>query len=118
MNSAKTILVALSLAAFTVGCTDEKTAEKTSVPAAEKNYVLAEKIAYADAGVSRENFDFGWRFAKFGKHADCLAKQEPGAPKGVAVATREEEHNPAGHAVDGNAATRWCSLGSGNAALT
>lgn len=118
MNSAKTILVALSLAAFTVGCTDEKTAEKAPVPAAEKNYVLAEKIAYADAGVSRENFDFGWRFAKFGKHADCLAKQEPGAPKGVAVATREEEHNPAGHAVDGNAATRWCSLGSGNAALT
>ncbi|MBQ9758349.1 MAG: discoidin domain-containing protein, partial [Opitutales bacterium] len=117
MDSVKSILVALSLAAFLCGCSDEKIPENVAAPAPEKNYVLAEKIAYADAGVSRETFDFGWKFAKFGKHADCLAKQEPGAPAGVAVASSAEAHNPAGNAFDGNAATRWCASDSNKASL-
>ena len=116
MKSVNSILVALSLSAFLVACSDDKKPENIGAPA-EKNYVLAEKIAYADAGVSRENFDFGWRFAKFGKHDDCLAKQEPGAPIGVGIATSEEAHNPAGNAFDGNANTRWCANGGGNASL-
>ncbi|MBQ8723874.1 MAG: discoidin domain-containing protein, partial [Opitutales bacterium] len=117
MDSVKSILVALSLSAFLCGCSDEKIPENVAAPAPEKNYVLAEKIAYADAGVSRETFDFGWKFAKFGKHADCLAKQEPGAPAGVAVASSAEAHNPAGNAFDGNAATRWCASDSNKASL-
>ena len=117
------LIAFLALSAFFVACAPRESGKKPTEPAeksecAEKNYVLAEKIAYADAGVSRENFDFGWRFAKFGKHDDCLAKQEPGAPVGIAVASSEEAHNPAANAFDGNEATRWCAYGGGNASLT
>ena len=111
MKSAHCILASVALSVFLVACSDGQ------VPA-EKNYVLAEKIAYADAGVSRENFDFGWRFAKFGKHDDCLAKQEPGAPVGIAVASSEEAHNPAANAFDGKRETRWCANGRIPASLT
>ncbi|MBP3301615.1 MAG: DUF4982 domain-containing protein [Opitutales bacterium] len=117
MDSVKSILVTLSLTAFLCSCSDEKISGNAAAPAAEKNYVLAEKIAYADAGVSRETFDFGWKFAKFGKHADCLAAQEPGAPVGVAAASSEEAHNPAGNAIDGNTSTRWCANDSNKASL-
>ncbi len=118
MKPAKYLLGSIALSIFLVACSDQKTSENVPVSATEKNYVLAEKIAYEDADVSRESFDFGWRFAKFGKHADCLAKQEPGAPAGVAVATSEEAHNPVANAFDGNAATRWCARGKIPASIT
>ncbi len=111
------LVSALIVSAFVAGCGDA--AEKTSAgdPATEtcaKNFVLPDKTACAEAGVSRETFDFGWRFAKFGRHDDCLAAQEPGAPK----ASSEQAHNPAENAVDGNIATRWCAAWPGDASLT
>ncbi|MGN0834607.1 MAG: glycoside hydrolase family 2 TIM barrel-domain containing protein [Candidatus Spyradosoma sp.] len=37
--------------------------------------LAAEPVKYSQ----RETFDFGWKFAKFGGHADCLAPNDPGA---------------------------------------
>ena len=112
---------ALVLSAFVAGCGEAAEKSCAGVPATDacaKNFVLPEKTGCAEAGVSRETFDFGWRFAKFGRHDDCLAAQEPGAPVGVAKASSEEAHNPAANAFDGNDATRWCANGRGNASLT
>ena len=42
--------------------------------------VFAGTLAAAPVKYSqRETFDFGWKFAKFGGHADCLAPNDPGA---------------------------------------
>ena len=112
---------ALVLSAFVAGCGEAAEKSCAGVPATDacaKNFVLPEKTGCTEAGVSRETFDFGWRFAKFGRHDDCLAAQEPGAPVGVAQASSEEAHNPAANAFDGNDATRWCANGRGNASLT
>lgn len=65
----------------------------------------------------RESFDFDWKFAKFGKHADCLSRQEPGALTGIGEASSEEAHNPANKAFDNNKNTRWCASGSHPASL-
>lgn len=67
---------------------------------------------------SCESFDWGWKFAKFGKHADCLAKAEPGVAISPATASSAEDHNPAKNAVDGDLTTRWCAAGAGTANLT
>ena len=123
MSFPKNILFACALAAFLPGCGDARTdvpaAPESAAAAApaEKHFVLPEKTACAEAGVSRETFDFGWQFAKFGRHADCLAKFEPGTPQGVASATSAEPHNPADAAFDGNEDTRWCAAGKISAAL-
>jgi len=104
-------IAALALAAFTlVGCDNSATKNSTAgtTLSAEKNFILPEKIADKETGVSRETFDFGWKFAKFGKFDDCLAKTEPGKPIGAATASSQEAHNPAENAIDGNVQTRWC----------
>ncbi len=116
LTRSKNTLLALALAALLCGSgamfADEPAA------GAGTHYVLPEKTVFADAGVSRETFDFGWKFAKFGKHEDCVSAFEPGTPEGVATATSQEAHNPAAFAVDGNEDTRWCASKRHAAALT
>ena len=104
------LISAAALAVFVAGCAPE------SAPA-EKHFVLPEKTACPEAGVSRETFDFGWKFAKFGRHDDCLAKNEPGREVFPGTATSQEAHNPAGNAFDGNENTRWCAANASPAAL-
>ena len=119
MSFPKNILFACALAAFLPGCrdfrTDDASAETTA--AAGTHFVLPERTACAEAGVSRETFDFGWKFAKFGRHDDCLAKVEPGRKIFPGTATSQEAHNPAGNAFDGNESTRWCAANASPAAL-
>ncbi|MCD8299287.1 MAG: DUF4982 domain-containing protein [Opitutae bacterium] len=71
-----------------------------------------------EMSVSRETFDFDWKFAKFGKFDDCVAKEEPGAPAKLGTASSQEEKNPAWHAFDGDPETRWCAAGRIPASLT
>ena len=119
MNSPKNALLGLALSALLcAGGPQTAFAENAAPSSLAGNYVLPEKTACADAGVSRETFDFGWKFAKFGKHADCLAPREPGAPVSAAIASSEEAHNPAPLAVDGNESSRWCASGRHAASLT
>ncbi len=56
-----------------------------------------------------DSFDWNWKFAKFGKFADCLAPVEPGAPHISTKCSSAEGHNPAANAFDGKMATRWCA---------
>ncbi|MGN0835023.1 MAG: sugar-binding domain-containing protein, partial [Candidatus Spyradosoma sp.] len=106
------LISAAALAVFVAGCAPEKAAA-----VADGHFVLPEKTACAEAGVSRETFDFGWKFAKFGRHADCLSAVEPGKEIFPGKATSQEAHNPAGNAFDGNDATRWCAANASPAAL-
>lgn len=53
-------------------------------------------------GGERESFDFGWKFKYFGEG-------EPGEANSPAQAPASQPGHAAAHAVDGNAATRWCA---------
>ncbi len=96
------LLCALSLLTFTA-CSDEKSS------AVKENESI---------GISRETFDFDWKFAKFGKFDDCIAKEEPGSPTKFGSASSQEDKNPAWHAFDGNTDTRWCAAKNAPATLT
>lgn len=60
---------------------------------------------------SRDSFDQGWRFARFGSMPDGSKKAEPGASSWTfqASASSAEGGNVAEFAVDGDASTRWCA---------
>lgn len=60
---------------------------------------------------TRESFDAGWKFARFGTLADGTFRAEPGARASLITASSEEPGNPATQAVDGNRETRWCAAG-------
>ena len=96
---------------------DDSPRADPAIPAGTSGYVLPEKIAYADIGVSRETFDFGWKFAKFGKFDECLSANEPGTAGDNYSASGAESKNPITHAFDGAAETRWCANARGNAWL-
>lgn len=61
------------------------------------------------AATTRETFDQGWRFARFGDMPDGSRLAEPGSPGEGTSASSSEDGNPPGHAVDGNPQTRWCA---------
>lgn len=65
----------------------------------------------AGAGRSRESFNDGWRFARFGMMPDGSVKAEPGATWSPVTASSEEKDkgNVVGNAVDGKLETRWCA---------
>lgn len=72
-------------------------------------------IPAEDAGErSRENFDAGWSFARFGLQPDGSRKPEPGVAAWsiTASASSEESDNPAENAFDGDASSRWCASGA------
>ena len=65
---------------------------------------------------TRELFDQGWRFERFGLQADGSRKPEPGGDPAwsIAVTASSEELvagrvHPAKEAMDGDPATRWCA---------
>ncbi len=62
---------------------------------------------------SRESFNSGWRFARFGPQADGSSRPEPGAERWsiLALASSEEgaKGNVAENAFDGDRETRWCA---------
>ena len=62
-----------------------------------------------------ENFNAGWRFARFGRLPDGSVVAEPGTSAWSITATASSEEadkgNTADLAIDGNAATRWCASG-------
>jgi beta-galactosidase len=66
---------------------------------------------------SRESFDQGWRFARFGSMPDGSKKAEPGAASWTfqASASSEQGGNVAERAVDGDTATRWCASSEADA---
>lgn len=57
----------------------------------------------------RETFDYGWKFARFGKMPDGSHRDEPGTLPGMLRASSEESGNPAAKAFDDNPSTRWCA---------
>ena len=65
---------------------------------------------------SRESFDQGWRFARFGLQADGTRLAEPGGTPvwSIQLSASTEEaisgrEHPAADAMDGDPATRWCA---------
>lgn len=66
---------------------------------------------------SRESFDSGWKFARFGLQPDGSRTPEPAdGPWTIALKASSEEdvagrEHPAFLAMDGNASTRWCASG-------
>lgn len=66
----------------------------------------------------RETFDFGWKFAKYGKFADCLSIDEPGKPSSMASATSTQSGHSPYVAIDGDLQTRWCADNGSPASLT
>ncbi len=66
---------------------------------------------------SRESFNSGWRFARFGPMADGSTRPEPGAERFAYTATASTEEltkgNVAQNAIDGDPETRWCASGGG-----
>lgn len=78
--------------------------------------VVVSHTAWAAAsGRTREAFDRGWRFARYGLQADGTRRAEPGGEQWTirAWASTEEtgpgRNRPAPLAIDGNPATRWCA---------
>ncbi len=71
-------------------------------------------VASAGEGRSRESFNTGWRFERFGPMPDGSSfKPEPGAAGWTITATASsqeiERGNPAAQAMDGDPNTRWCA---------
>lgn len=66
---------------------------------------------------TRESFNAGWRFARFGPMPDGSTQPEPGAAGWSLVASASSEEqgkgNTADLAVDGDPQTRWCAAGAG-----
>lgn len=58
----------------------------------------------------RETFDFGWKFARFGKMPDGSVLPEPGSLNPSITASSTEGSNTAALAVDGDMSTRWCAV--------
>jgi beta-galactosidase len=83
--------------------------------------ILAAITSPLDAGEvsprSRESFNGGWRFARFGPMPDGSRRPEPGAERwSIQTSASSEElakGNMAEHAIDGNSETRWCPAGPG-----
>lgn len=77
--------------------------------------VAASSLLAADSPRSRESFDVGWMFGRFGAMPDGSYRDEPGAPAKMVRASSEEaaKGNTADKAVDGDRATRWCASGEG-----
>ncbi|MBP7274769.1 MAG: DUF4982 domain-containing protein [Kiritimatiellae bacterium] len=69
--------------------------------------------AVADAPRTRELFDDGWRFARFGAMPDGSVRPEPHQPRRAFTlqASSNEAGNVPAHAMDGDRATRWCASG-------
>jgi beta-galactosidase len=69
-------------------------------------------LALAMAAPStRESFDAGWKFARFGTMPDGSHLDEPGAVTPPVRASSEEAGHPAAHAIDEDPETRWCASG-------
>lgn len=68
-------------------------------------------LSTAALAETRENFNDGWKFARFGKLADGRHRDEPGKPVDAIRATSEEagKGNVATNAIDGKPETRWCA---------
>ena len=82
-------------------------------------WTLLDLTAFADDSPtrSRESFNTGWKFARFGPMADGSTRPEPGAERFAYTATASTEEltkgNVAQHAIDGDPETRWCASGGG-----
>ncbi len=77
---------------------------------------ISSGVSAADTPRSRDSFDQGWRFARFGQMPDGTKKAEPGGASWSiqAAASSEEPGNAAELAVDNDPSTRWCA-GNGDA---
>ena len=66
---------------------------------------------------TRESFNDGWRFARFGPMPDGSSTPEPGGDRWSITATASSEElgkgNTADLALDGDPQTRWCAAGPG-----
>jgi beta-galactosidase len=78
---------------------------------------LAQASIAADIPRSRESFNDGWRFERFGPMPDRSTRPEPGSPHWVYQLTASSEENGKGNfasqAMDGSSGTRWCASGPG-----
>ena len=68
-------------------------------------------------GASRESFNEGWRFERFGPQPDGSTRPEPGeaawAFQVTASSAETDRGNSPDRAMDGDPATRWCAAGGG-----
>ena len=69
--------------------------------------------AAADAPRTREGFDAGWKFERFGAMPDGSTRPEPHRPRRAFTlqASSTEPGNTPALAMDGDPATRWCASG-------
>jgi len=74
---------------------------------------LLATVTLAAAERSRESFNLGWRFARFGPMPDRTTRPEPGGETWSITASASSEETDKGNtaqmAVDGDPATRWCA---------
>lgn len=64
--------------------------------------------------MSRENnFDAGWKFARFGTMPDGSFKGEPGKPGEFFMASSSQSGRPPELVMDGDTNTRWCAAREG-----
>ncbi len=80
--------------------------------------LLAENSTAREPGSrSREPFNTGWKFARFGPMPDGSRTMEPGAPRWRFRLTASSEETAKGNtadlAWDGDPSTRWCASGGG-----
>src|SRR4051794_513891 len=79
--------------------------------------LIASSPAQEPSPRSRESFNAGWRFARFGPMPDGSNRPEPGAPRSsIRLSASSEETgkgNSADLAYDGDDSTRWCASGGG-----
>ncbi|MCX5684166.1 MAG: discoidin domain-containing protein, partial [Planctomycetota bacterium] len=74
---------------------------------------LLVSVSLAAAERSRESFNAGWRFARFGPMPDRTTRPEPGGEVWSITASASSEETDKGNtalmAMDGDPATRWCA---------
>jgi beta-galactosidase len=77
---------------------------------------LLASTTLAAAERSRESFNRGWQFARFGPMPDRTTLPEPGGETWSITATASSEETEKGNlaqmAIDGDPSTRWCAAGA------
>jgi beta-galactosidase len=94
-----------------------KTTLSFALAALAASLILCPGSTAAAPARSRESFNQGWLFERFGPLPDGSTRPEPGTPGwSIAVSAASEERdkgNTASLAFDGDPATRWCAAGAG-----
>ena len=80
-------------------------------------FLLLLLCGVAASASTRESFNRGWRFERFGPMPDGSVRAEPGAAGWTIQVTASSQETDKGNlaelAMDGDPDTRWCAAGAG-----